>query len=110
MEQKNGSNTACLHMRPTVKDIGKAIIDLDRGIGDEALGCLLVEHPRSKTADAMRKFFRVKCSSNMEEFARQYVSRRFALETVEQTFVMLGDIRLYRETCNRVLNQLYKGR
>ena len=97
-------------MKHTARDIGKAIIDLDRGIGDEALGCLLVEHPRSKTANAMRKFFQVKCNSDMEEFARQYVSRRFALETVEQTFVMLGDVRVYRETCDRVLNQLYKGR
>jgi hypothetical protein len=109
MEQKNGYSTACSHMRPTVKDIGKAIIGFDRGIGDEALGHLLVEYPRSKTADALRKFFRDKCNSDMGEFARQYASRRFALETVEQTFVMPGDVRVYRQTCNRVLNQLYKG-
>jgi len=103
MEQKNGYSTACSHMRPTVKDIGKAIIGFDSGIADEALGCLLVEHPRSKTADAMRNFFRVKCNSDMEEFRRQFVSRRFLLETVEQTFVMPGDVRVYRKTCDRVL-------
>lgn len=110
MPQKNGYSMAHSHRRPTVKDIGKAIIGLNRGIGDEALGCLLIEHPRSTTANAMRKFFQDKCYSDMEEFARQYVSRRFALETVEQTFVMPSDVQAYRETCNRLLNQFYKGR
>lgn len=110
MRQEDARRMALSHMQFTVKDIGKAIIGYGRGIGDDALGHFLIEHPRTATADAMREFFQVECYSDMEVFARQYASRRFALETVEQTFVMSRDVGAYRAMCNRVLNQLYKGR
>ena len=95
-------------MKHTARDIGKAIIGFDRGIGDDALGSLLVEHPHCRTADSMRHFLNAECHSSMQEFMRRYASRRHCLQTVEQTFVDPDNVLVYRQICNRVLNQLYK--
>lgn len=80
-------------MKYTIKDIGETIIDIDGSEAVDVLGCFLVLHPRTETAQLARDFFRADCDGSIEEFVDALQDGRtgHSIEDIEERFVAAKD-------------------